>query len=536
MNAPEPQLRGGWLLRLLASRVRLAYVASAGLFLWCVAQFFQPETGFTSLISIGDLLNDSKVTALRAVPHHLYEASPGYDGAYYVQLALHPTLDNPELKKAIDNLPYRARRILFSWAAWALGLGQPAWIVQAHALLNVACWLALAWALLRWFPPTDWGNFLRWAAVMFSHGVIMSVRHSLVDGPSLLLVALALRWLEAGRGAAGGVTLALAGLGKETSLLATAATDFDGRAPRTWPRTAVTVALIALPLLAWMGFVRWRFGPAEDPGLGNFTWPMAGYAEKLGVAWREARGRDGGALHWATLGAVLALAVQGAFLLTRWRPADRVWRVGAAFAVMMLFLSTPVWEGYPGASTRVLLPMTLAFNLLVPRGARWLPVLIAGNLTVAASVFEFSPPHEFHAIRGEGAARAALRVKPGPGWHGPERHLEQRWRWSDERSELRLLNSAAQPLRVVMRARVLAAGDLRTVRVMHEERLLWADSVGSAPAPLAFGLDVPPGETVLVFSTDRPGEKIGTDPRALAFRVMNLEIVAVPAPGSAARP
>ncbi|MGH7957089.1 MAG: hypothetical protein ACREH8_08760, partial [Opitutaceae bacterium] len=379
---------GGLLLRFAGPGVRVAFVAAVALFLWCVAQFYHRDTGFSSLISIGDLLAPAKVTALRDVPHHVYEGTHGYDGAYYVQLALYPTLDNPELLRAIDNLPYRAKRILFCWVAWLLGGGQPAGIVQAHALLNAGCWLVLAVVLLRWFPLTSWENFLRWAAVMFSHGVGMSVRHSLVDGPSLLLVALAVRWLEDGRRTAGAVTLALAGLGKETSLLASAALDFDWRAPRTWGRTALTVIAIALPLLAWMAYVRWKFGPAEDPGMGNFTLPFAGLAEKLGAAWSALREPDSWSINWAVMAAIIALIVQWLFFALRWRPAERWWRVGAAFAVMMAFLSTPVWEGYPGAATRVLLPMTLAFNVLVPRGLRWLPVLVAGNLTVAATVFE----------------------------------------------------------------------------------------------------------------------------------------------------
>jgi hypothetical protein len=301
MSAPGTRLRGGALLRLLGSPVRLAYVIGVVIFLLCVGEFYHRNTGFSSLISIGDMLTDTKVTALRQSPHHVYEGSPGYDGAYYVQLALYPTLDNPELTKAIDNLPYRAKRILFCWTAWALGLGQPAWIIQVHALLNVACWLILGWVLLRWFPPDRWDNLLRWGGVMFSHGVCMSVRHSLVDGPSLLLVALALRWLEDGRRTAGAVTLAFAGLGKETSLLATAGLDFDWRAPRTWGRTALTVVAVAVPLAAWMAYVRFKFGPAEDPGLGNFTLPLAGYYERLTVAWREAWATDAAGINWATL-------------------------------------------------------------------------------------------------------------------------------------------------------------------------------------------------------------------------------------------
>jgi hypothetical protein len=471
------------------------------------------------------MLNDSKVTALRAAPHYVYEGSPGYDGAYYVQLALYPTLDNPELSKAIDNLPYRARRILFSWTAWILGLGRPAWVVQAHALLNVLCWFVLAWTLLRWFPPTHWENFLRWGAMMLSHGLCMSVRHSLVDGPSLLLVALALRWLEDGRRGAGAVTLAFAGLGKETNLLAAAGLDFEWRNPRTWWRPVAIALVVAAPLLGWMSYIRAKFGPAEDPGLGNFTAPFVGYAEKLRAAWTGATGPDSSSLHWATFAVVIALAAQTLFLLTRWRPADRWWRVGVAFAVMMIFLSTPVWEGFPGAATRVLLPMTLAFNVLMPRGIRWLPWLLIGNLTVTATVFEFSPPHEFYVIRGDPTLRSAVHIIPTGGWHGPEHHVEQHWRWSRGRAELHVRNDGTESLLMTVRGQAVSAGTLRALRVTVGEKLLWGDTVGLGPAEMRFGLPLPPGETMLVFTTDQPAQKVGTDPRDLAFQVANLEIV-----------
>jgi hypothetical protein len=518
----------GRLLRLFGSPIQVAYLAGLALFLWAVGQFQHGDTGFSSLISIGDMLNESKVTALRAVPHYVYEGSPGYDGAYYVQLALYPSLDNPELNQAIDNLPYRARRILFSWTAWILGLGQPAWIVQAHALLNVLCWLVLAWALLRWFPPTHWQNFLRWAAVMFSHGLCMSVRHSLVDGPSLLLVTLALRWLDDGRRGAGAVTLALAGLGKETSLLALAGLDFEWRAPRTWWRAFATAAAAAAPLLAWMGYIRWKFGVAEDPGLGNFSLPLTGLIEKFQDAWDAANGPDTTPLHWATVAVIVALTAQALFLLVRWRPADRWWRVGVAFAVMMLFLSTPVWEGYPGAATRVLLPMTLAFNILLPRDWQWLPWLLIGNLTVTATVFEFSPPHDFFHLRGSRALRSVVGVVPAGGWHGPERHQNQHWRWSRGDAELRITNKSPAPINMTLRGQATSAGAMRSLRVMVGNRLLWGDMVGESAVEIRLGVTLPPGESILTFTTDQPAQKVGTDPRDLAFQVANLEIVLEP--------
>lgn len=522
----------GSLSRLLGSPVRAAYLACVVVFLWAVAQFHDPATGFTSLISIGDAIDNRQTSALRAAPHYVYEESAGYDGAYYVQLALDPTLASPELPKVIDNLQYRARRILFCWVAWALGLGQPAWILQAHALLNVFAWLALGWVLLRWFPATGWENFLRWFAVMFSQGLCMSVRDSLVDGPALLLVALALAAWENGWPKRGAVLLALAGLGRETSVLAmTGAAGADWRAPRTWLRRALVALGIVMPLLLWIVWLRWKFGPPDETGLNNFTLPLAG----LGGKWRaiigifDGRGAIPAGLAWGTLAVTLALTVQGLFFLLRWRPDERWWRVGVAFAVLMLFVSTPVWEGFPGAAARALLPMTLAFNVLVPRSRRWLPLLVAGNLTVVAAVNEFSPPaRDFFQVTGERELTGGVQVKQA-GWHGPEHRGDLRWRWSAGESSLRIFNQAGRPLTMVLRGRA-AAMDERTLRVFSGETLLWSGGLAPKPAGFHFGFVLAPGETALRFFSDKPGRTAGEDRRTLAFDVFNLEIVVEPGP------
>ncbi|MBM3853800.1 MAG: hypothetical protein FJ399_11695 [Verrucomicrobia bacterium] len=192
---------------------------------------------------------------------------------------------------------------------------------------------------------------------------------------------------------------------------------------------------------------------------------------------------------------------------------------------MMVFLSTPVWEGFPGASTRVLLPMTLAFNVLVPRGRRWLPLLVAGNLTVVAAYKEFTPPaREFHRVTGERVVLGAVRVEPADGWYGPENHGRDRWRWSAGQAELVIRNASGGPLSVVVRGRA-AAPDQRNLRIFAAEAMVWSGTIGERQTAFQFGKVVPEEGAVLRFISDRKGRMIDTDPRELAFCVFNLEIV-----------
>lgn len=509
------------------------------LFVLALARFLAPGLGFTSLLSIGAKLGKTTVPALAAVPHHVYEDSHGYDGAYYVQIALDPLLRSAELPGAIDNLHYRAKRILMSWVAWTLGAGQPAWVVHVFPLLNIACWIALAFLLWRWLPPDNPQNLLRWAGVLFSHGACMSVRHSLVDLPSLLAVAVAVAWWERRRTAGAKVALAAAVLTKETSVLAGllfAAPPAIGR--RWWLGNAAALAVIVAPLALWMTYLHVRFGAPPSPGFNNFTLPLAGWVGK----WREIHDgvrQDGWLpLHATTLLAVVALTVQAAFLLARWRPGEVWWRVGLGSAVLFLFISQPVWEGHPGAATRVLLPMTLAFNLLVPRGRAWLAVLVAGNLSVFASVAEFKPPvRDFLTVEGEPALVAGVELRRGDGWHQAESDLHRAWRWARQRAVLRVDNrtgaaielrlaaefSGLRPCRLVVRA---PDGD-----AVFDEALAVRGRRGES-APFV----VPPGPAEIVFASDRPETRLPNgDPRAMSFSVGDLRITVAPAGGRTQR-
>ena len=193
-----------------------------------------------------------------------------------------------------------------------------------------------------------------------------------------------------------------------------------------------------------------------------------------------------------------------------------------------------MWEGFPGASTRVLLPMTLAFNICVPRGRKWLAVLIAGNLTVVASYREFSPPsRDFMVVSGARAVLRTVRVEPISGWSGNESNLGDRWRWCAGDGVLRIRNDSGGALTLALQGAIASAHDQRRVKAVARDDMRWsAELSAEKTVEFRFGVVAPPGETLLHFTSDQPGHKIGTDPRALAFKITNLEVVVKPSDGA----
>ncbi len=217
--------------------VGLAGLMAVALFLFLVARFWHPVYGFSVFFQLDASNDELKITAFRELPVYVHRDTGPYDGLYYAQIAQDPTLRDPELPRAMDNLSYRARRILPSALAWILGAGQPAWIVHAYSLINVMAWLALALLLWRLLAVRDARSGFAWAGVMFSAGALSSVRLALTDLPALTLIAAALLAEERGRRRLATALLATSGLARETSLLA-----FAGMDTRPWILSATSDA------------------------------------------------------------------------------------------------------------------------------------------------------------------------------------------------------------------------------------------------------------------------------------------------------
>ncbi|MCA1561026.1 MAG: hypothetical protein LC804_12425, partial [Acidobacteria bacterium] len=289
---------------------------------------------------------------------------------------------------AMDLAPYRARRILFSWTAFALGLGRPAWILEAYALQNVLCWLLLAVVLTRWMPLTSARGLALWTACLFSHGMLWSVRFALLDAPSLLLIVCAVWAVEAGRPLLSAAIVGVSGLGRETNLLAAAMQPVP-RDRRSWMRLVAAAVLTVLPLLIWADYLRSIY---RSTIFAQTDQLMAGTG--LIRSWRNVIFEDiaGSGLFsiqglWLAL--LCSLAVQALYLLVRREYASPWWRLAFVYAVLMLLLDRVLADPLTGAITRVLLPLTVGFNVLLAsesRSGRFWPWFAAGNLHLLAAL------------------------------------------------------------------------------------------------------------------------------------------------------
>jgi hypothetical protein len=368
-----------------------AYWICICFFVALVALKFSPQAGFTSLIRFGETWAARRHVLLEGMPVATVVNSNGYDGQFYAQIALDPFLRHPDTARVLDIPAYRARRILTPATASIAGLGNPWWTLQAYALINVGCWFMLAWLLAKALPTSDPANFARWLGCMFSMGVLESVRQSLVDLPALLLLTVAISAQAKSHTIRSTMWLALGNLTKESNLLGAFALCFgDPKRPFPFKKALLSFSLAAIPLLAWSWYVGYRLpSPSESGGLGNFTWPLLG----LGLHFRScltelAAGNWDGRFSMGLLGAV-GFITQAWFLWRHPNLQSGWWRAGAAYAFLFLFLSPWVWSGY-WAVSRVVLPMTVAFNLLLPSSSRtfW-PLWALGNVSMLHAVWRF---------------------------------------------------------------------------------------------------------------------------------------------------
>jgi hypothetical protein len=513
---------------------KVAGVAAIAAFLLLAGRFWHPYYGFTKFVQLDEADARAGIHEVREHPVFAYEGFNGYDGAAYAQIAFHPLLDSAELQPALGNVPYRARRILGSALAWVLSAGEPSRIANTYAGLNLAVWLGLAWLLWRILAVNDARSWLAWSGVLFSAGSLHSVRLALTDLLAATLATGAIAFAEGRRDKGGIGLLAMAGLARETALAAVVG-FWRGpwKTPRAWVTNVFISLAVAAPLMAWMAYVRWKAGPAAQ-GLGNFTWPVMGWLEKWVTTFRDfEREPSFRWLNTATLLAVVALTAQAVYFIRRREGQSPWWRVGLVGVAMMALLGTSVWEGHPGAATRVLLPMSIAFAVVVVRHRASLGWVFIGSASVWSGVLAlWQVPHDSREIAAGRFARGSYVVRLAEGWYGVERHHRSAWSWAPQQATLTLKTAprTSQRLRVRLKLRAISP---RTLEVRHGNAPIWSGSVDARASWIEMNASAGSnGELQLELSSLAPAVAENQIPasRQLGFALYDVQLSALPWP------
>jgi hypothetical protein len=322
--------------------------------------------------------------------------------------------------------------------------------------------------------------------------------------------------------------LAAAGLARETALVNVVALwRGPGAGSRNWIVNFTRAALVAVPLFAWMLYVHWKAGPAAQ-GFGNFTWPVVGWLEKWAEIFRGFAGHPN--FRWlttTTLLAFIALTVQGIFFARRLRLDNPWWRAGASGVAMLLLLGTSVWEGHPGAATRVLLPMSVAFAVFAARERANCAWIAAGSLSVFSGVLALwhvpEAPREIATGRISGGAYIAQIEE---GWFGVERDHRRAWAWSEGRATVavHVTPRVAREVNVRLKLRAITP---REIEVRSGETVVWHGPLGEKLEAITFhaplGAD---GMLRLQLSSgERPQrENANSNARALSFALYDVVV------------
>ncbi len=467
-------------LRTSAGRGRLLrFVLLLG-FLILAGRYWHPYHGFTQFLQIDAEVATRMVPVLRDAPIYIHENPGGYDGAYYAQIATNPALNDPALKAAIDDAGYRSRRILLSAVAWALGGGEPVTAARAYATLNLVLWFALAIVLWGIFPLDTWRGNFAWAAVLFSAGVLFSVRLALTDLAALLLTAIAGLLLGRAKPGAAGGFIGLAALTRETAVLGLVMFWENLREILSRPKRTLLVLVAALlPLALWLLYVRHTFG-GSSVGQSNLALPLAGWLAR----WPElVRGWDTAGNPFLVVESVLehiALTVQAIYLV--WRPQKdcRWWRLGMASLLLMIVLGHAVWGGFPNATSRVLLPLTLAFNVRAVRDRARLGWFLLGNLSIFAGLHAFwLPPGTPHELPAHRTWETRTLLETDDRWSVAEWSRKYRWAWCAENGGLSFRMWPHRPqAQLELQLRGVTP---RELEVWHEGRVVWEGRIGDRP-------------------------------------------------------
>jgi hypothetical protein len=364
------------LKRLVPNRFRiLIYLSLLILPIVRVAIEFDSETYFTYLIRFGSTLNGKALKEVRDIPR-AFGGEVGYDGQHYAQIAIDPSLKNPQLQFASDDPPYRSRRIFVPALCYLLGLGKPWLILQVYALINLLFYALLLYGLVYFLKPNNIKHMLCVIAIMWTTGCLISIERALLDLPAAVLIFYA-SCLE---NYMAFPFFAMALLTKETSLFSIAALPWSiNYNLKDIGKMLSGLGVVLIPFFLWVYYVHHVFNHTSIMG-NNLGIPFVAFSEHMWHTVKMFYTQPNEYLLFELL-APLSLMLQALYLLRKVRFSSHAWRMGIGFAILFFFLGK---GNFPEQISycRIVLPLTFAFNLILMESEEkyFISLFLFGNI------------------------------------------------------------------------------------------------------------------------------------------------------------
>jgi hypothetical protein len=320
---------------------------------------YNAEYGFTGMLRYGEKFNAHAFDKAKQVHRKIFPGL-GFDGQFYANLALDPTLTDRNYNAAMDLPQYRSRRIFIPLCAFLAGHGNPTLTVNGYAVCNFLFWIALCVLVFIKIRPTMLQEYACAIMIVFSSGVVGSALLALTDMPAtvLLFAALMFPFLWP-------FFLSCAVLTRETTLFFTPVfLVMEILSKKKLLSIFLKTAFTFTPIILWYCYC-----------IGRFPEPV--FIEKVyGLPFLAMLHRLGSIVHhWPAtfypyqllyFSTAFSLTAQFAYFALRSRPKDPLWLIGAISAVSFALMGHISWMEFSWI-LRYSLPMTFAFNLLLTK-------------------------------------------------------------------------------------------------------------------------------------------------------------------------
>jgi hypothetical protein len=235
------------------------------------------DKNITGFMVIGDYFKAPKIWTNKTFVN---KESVGYDGQFYYYIAHDPFI----LGQAFDHIDvpaYRYQRIIYPLTAWILSFGQSTLIPYMMVAVNFLGILSGTWVIiliLKHFGRSPWYSLFYPA----SWGFLLSLLRSLPEPLALTFVVMSVFFYLKGKIFWQSLSLSLAALTQETTLLVSMAFFFAFLWEKDF-RSSGYLLYPPLTFLLWQIYIHIRFHTfSYVGGTLNFGLPFLGILEKFG--------------------------------------------------------------------------------------------------------------------------------------------------------------------------------------------------------------------------------------------------------------